>query len=170
MGLRFHYSWTRYKTGVLISNRYIVTAAENTDFPEPRGCSQMTSAFFWVSYTPWCLCHLLAYPFLLQIDDVICAVDRPEPKTIIHHSFAPKAVQCGLFWMDSLESLDFSSFIIFSDDPWSLLVSFRQLFKLPLVIQCCDVICEWPLMPSNLKSKQFNVYCEFCSVIGSTFI
>ena len=39
----------------------------------------------------------------------------------------------------------FSSFIIFSDDPWSLLVSFCQLFKLPLVVQCCDVICEWPL-------------------------
>ena len=47
--------------------------------------------------------------------------------------------------MDSLELLDFSSFIIFSDDPWSLLISFRQLFKLPLVVQCCDVICEWPL-------------------------
>ena len=47
--------------------------------------------------------------------------------------------------MDSLELLDFSSFIIFSYDPWSLLVSFRQLFKLPLVVQCCDVICEWPL-------------------------
>ena len=46
--------------------------------------------------------------------------------------------------MDS-ESLDFSSFIFFSDDPWSLLVSFRWLFKLPLVVQCCDVICEWPL-------------------------
>ena len=36
--------------------------------------------------------------------------------------------------MDSLKSLDFSSFIIFSDDPWSFLVSFRQLFKLPLVV------------------------------------
>ena len=48
--------------------------------------------------------------------------------------------------MDSLKLLDFSSFIIFSDDPWSLLVSFRQLFKLPLVVQCCDVICEWPLI------------------------
>ena len=47
--------------------------------------------------------------------------------------------------MDSLEFLDFSSFVIFSDDPWSLLVSFRQLFKLPLVVQCCNVICEWPL-------------------------
>ena len=47
--------------------------------------------------------------------------------------------------MDSLKSLDFSSFIIFSDDHWSLLVRFRQLFKLPLVVQCCDVICEWPL-------------------------
>ena len=47
--------------------------------------------------------------------------------------------------MDSLETLDFSSFIIFSDDPWSLLVSFCQLFKLPLVVQCCNVICEWPL-------------------------
>ena len=48
--------------------------------------------------------------------------------------------------MDSLKLLHFSSFIIFSDDPWSLLVSFRQLFKLPLVVQCCDVICEWPLI------------------------
>ena len=47
--------------------------------------------------------------------------------------------------MDPLKLLDFSSFIIFSDDPWSLLVSFCQLFKLPLVVQCCDVICEWPL-------------------------
>ena len=48
--------------------------------------------------------------------------------------------------MDSLKLLDFSSFIIFSDDPWSLLVSFCQLFKLPLVVQCCNVICEWPLI------------------------
>ena len=47
--------------------------------------------------------------------------------------------------MDSLKSLDFSSFIIFSDYPWSLFVSFCQLFKLPLVVQCCDFICEWPL-------------------------
>ena len=52
--------------------------------------------------------------------------------------------QC-LFWMDSLKFWDFSSFIIFSDDPWSLLISFRQLFNLPLVVQCCYVICEWPL-------------------------
>ena len=48
--------------------------------------------------------------------------------------------------MDSLKSLDFSLFIIFCDDPWSLLVSFCQLFKLPLVVQCCNVICEWPLI------------------------
>ena len=48
--------------------------------------------------------------------------------------------------MDSLKLLDFSSFIIFSDDPWSLFVSFCQLFKLPLVVKCCDVICEWPLI------------------------
>ena len=48
--------------------------------------------------------------------------------------------------MDSLKLLDFSSFIIFSDDPWSLLVSFCQLFKLPLVVQCCNIICEWPLI------------------------
>ena len=47
--------------------------------------------------------------------------------------------------MDFIELLYFSSFIIFSDDPQSLLVSFCQLFKLPLVVQCCNVICEWPL-------------------------
>ena len=58
--------------------------------------------------------------------------------------------------MDPLESLEFSSFIIFSDDPWSLLVSFCQLFKLPLVVQCCDVICEWPLstISSSFSSSQ----------------
>ena len=63
--------------------------------------------------------------------------------------------------MDSLESLDFSSFIIFSDDsddPWSLLVSFRQLFKLPLVVQCCDVICEWPLI------GHLNIFEFLCSI------
>ena len=68
----------------------------------------------------------------------------------INHPFAPKGVQLSLvrlFWMDSLKLLDFSSFIIFSDDPWSLYVSFCQLFKLPLVVQCCNVICEWPLSP-----------------------
>ena len=53
--------------------------------------------------------------------------------------------------MDSLELLDFSSFIIFPADPWSLLVSFRQIFKLPLVVQCCNVICEWPLTLRTLR-------------------
>ena len=58
---------------------------------------------------------------------------------------------------DFLESLDFSSFIIFSYDPWSLFVSFCQLFKLPLVVQCCDVICEWPLMKSISPITFFRV-------------
>ena len=52
MGLRFHYSWTRYKTGVLISNRYIVTAAENTDFPEPSGGGggdEETNPVYWLA-------------------------------------------------------------------------------------------------------------------------
>ena len=57
--------------------------------------------------------------------------------------------------MDSLKSLDFLSFIIFSDDPWSLLVSFCQLFRLPLVVQCCNVICEWPLkVVKDLKDSK----------------
>ena len=66
--------------------------------------------------------------------------------------------------MDSLELLDFSSFIIFSDDPWSLLVSFCQLFKLLLVVQCCNVICEWPLKPyytmlrSPVSRIKFNTH------------
>ena len=63
--------------------------------------------------------------------------------------------------MDSLELLDFSSFIIFSDDPWSLLVSFRQLFKFPLVVQCCNVICEWPLIewPYNKNILHTEYIC-----------
>ena len=111
MGLRFHYSWSRFKTGVLISNRYIVTAAENTHFPEPRGCSQMTSAFFGVSYTPWCLCQpiIIFWPtpfcFKLMTSSVLWTVDRPEPKTIINHSFAPKSVQCGLFRSGRISSV-----------------------------------------------------------------
>ena len=60
-------------------------------------------------------------------------------------SIYPKRVPLSPVWIDSLKLLDFSSFIIFSDDPWSLLVSFSQLFKLPLVVQFCDIICEWPL-------------------------
>ena len=58
--------------------------------------------------------------------------------------------------MDSLKSLDFSSFIIFPDDPWSLLVSFCQLFKLPLVVQCCNVICEWPLKYHFSEEASFH--------------
>ena len=65
--------------------------------------------------------------------------------------------------MDSLESLAFSSFIIFSDDPWSLLVSFCQLFKLPLVVQCCDVICERPL--NILEFCHFSSVCKECYLL-----
>ena len=36
--------------------------------------------------------------------------------------------------------LNFSSFII---------VIFCHLFELLLVVQCCDIICEWPLTASN---------------------
>ena len=60
--------------------------------------------------------------------------------------------------MGSLESVDFSSFIIFSDDPWSLLVSFCQLFKLPLVVQCCNVICEWPLIINQSSEPDVRLH------------
>ena len=63
--------------------------------------------------------------------------------------------------MDSLESLDFSKFIIFSDDPWSLLVSFCQLSKLPLVVQYCDVICEWPLTDDRQDLTKLTVSYGF---------
>ena len=56
----------------------------------------------------------------------------------------PSEAQCSLFLMDYLESLDFSSYIIISNDPWALLViflSYRWLFN----VQCCDVICRQPL-------------------------
>ena len=66
--------------------------------------------------------------------------------------------------MDSLESLDISSFIIFSDDPWSLIISFCQLFKLPLVVQCCNVICEWPLINESFLSwiRRYVCSVKFC--------
>ena len=64
--------------------------------------------------------------------------------------------------MDSHKSLDFSSFIIFSDDPWSLLVSFCQLFKSPLVVQCCNVICEWPHIVSTFNVGYIDVELAGC--------
>ena len=104
-----------------------------------RGCSQMTSEYLGVSDTSWCLCQPIISFW-------------PAPWCFkLMMSVAPSESHWGLFWMDSLESLDFSSLINFSDDPWSLLVGFRQLFKLPLVVQCCDVICEWPLRPGSLN-------------------
>ena len=36
----------------------------------------------------------------------------------------PSETHLGLHWMDSLELFDFSSFIIFSDFPWSPLSAF----------------------------------------------
>ena len=70
--------------------------------------------------------------------------------------------------MDSLESLDFSSFIIVSDDPWSLLVSFCQLFKLPLVVQSCNVICEWPLKAKEKFRTEYH-FRYFVSSINAQF-
>ena len=72
--------------------------------------------------------------------------------------------------MDSLESLDFSSFIIFSDDPWSLLVSFRQLFKLQLVVQCCDVICDDPYMPLLTQSIIHSIHPSIVNSAAYTAI
>ena len=41
----------------------------------------------------------------------------------------------------------------------SLLVSFCQLFKLPLVVHCCNVICEWPLN-ANVNVFKFSFPCK----------
>ena len=46
--------------------------------------------------------------------------------------------------MDSLEFGDFSSFISFLMTLGPSSSAFCQLFKLLLVVQCCNVICEWP--------------------------
>ena len=83
----------------------------------------------------------------------------------INHPFAPKWVHLSLVrptkaifgWIPS----NFTSLIIFSDDPCSLLVSFRQLFKFPLVVQCCNVICEWPLIewPYNKNILHTEYIC-----------
>ena len=50
-----------------------------------RGCSQMTSAFFGVSNTPWCLCQpIISFwhaPWCFKLTTSF--VNIPEPKTII---------------------------------------------------------------------------------------
>ena len=50
-----------------------------------RGCSQMTSAFFGVSDTPWCLCQpIISFwpaPWCFKLTTSF--VNHPEPKTII---------------------------------------------------------------------------------------
>ena len=133
-----------------------------------RGCSQMTSAFFGVSDTPWCLCQPIIsfwpapWCFKLTTSFVNC----PEPvvgarvctqMTIIENSQSTiHLLQKGTSWTywDPLRpSLDgfhriVGFFVIHQLFLWPLipLVSFCQLFKSPLVVQCCNVICEWPLM------------------------
>ena len=121
-----------------------------------RGCSQMTPAFFGVSDNSWCLCQsIISFwhaPWCFKLTTSF--VNSPEPKTIkpkpkllitiykyifvvvvrkmpIQPSFCPKGVQLNLVRPTKTR-----------------FVSFRQLFKLPLVFQCCNVICEWPLTAS----------------------
>ena len=53
---------------------------------------------------------------------------------------------------------------MFSDYPWSLLVSFGQLFKLPLVVQCCDVICEWPLIIWEAPKNISRIFGPFLAI------
>ena len=133
-----------------------------------RGCSQMTSAFLRVSDTPWCLCQPIIsfwpapWCFKLTTSFVNC----PEPvvgarvctqMTIIENSQSTiHLLQKGTSWAywDPLRpSLDgfhriVGFFVIHQLFLWPLipLVSFCQLFKSPLVVQCCNVICEWPLI------------------------
>ena len=50
-----------------------------------RGCPKMMMAFFclWLPLVVMSARHLLALPLVLQIDDIIWGLDRPEPKIII---------------------------------------------------------------------------------------
>ena len=133
----------------------------------------MTSAFFGVSDTPWCLCQPIIsfwpapWCFKLTTSFVNC----PEPvvgarvctqMTIIENSQSTiHLLQKGTSWAywDPLRpSLDgfhriVGFFVIHQLFLWPLipLVSFCQLFKSPLVVQCCNVICEWPLMLSYYR-------------------
>ena len=126
----------------------------------------MTSAFFGVSDIPWCLCQPIIsfwpapWCFKLTTSFVNC----PEPvvgarvctqMTIIENSQSTiHLLQKGTSWAywDPLRpSLDgfhriVGFFVIHQLFLWPLipLVSFCQLFKSPLVVQYCNVICEWP--------------------------
>ena len=136
----------------------------------------MTSALFGVSDTPWCLCQPIIsfwpapWCFKLMTSFVNC----PEPvvgarvctqMTIIENSQSTiHLLQKGTSWAywDPLRpSLDgfhriVGFFVIHQLFLWPLipLVSFCQLFKSPLVVQCCNVICEWPL--SNFRLLQIR--------------
>ena len=92
---------------------------------------------FWGLFHPLVVmsacCHLLAYPLMLQIDDVICP--KSTPSSPLRHSEA----------IFGRIPLNFPSFSILSDDTQSLLVIFCHTFELPLVVQCWDVIWGQPL-------------------------
>ena len=69
-----------------------------------RGCSQMTSAFFGVSDTLWCLCqHIISFwhaPWCFKF--TMSALNQKQSalddhwKCPINHQFAPKGVQLSL--------------------------------------------------------------------------
>ena len=76
-------------------------------WPILRGCSQMTSAFFGVSDTPWCLCQpiisfwpapccfKLTTSFVTAVNQKLSSLDD-HWKHPINHQFAPKGVQLSL--------------------------------------------------------------------------
>ena len=125
-----------------------------------RGSSQMTLALFWVSYTPWWLCQtvFIFWPipwwtdlnqkpsflesrlFPLVLMSVAynighCLYNQPS---ICHKSGPVEPSETSFGWIP----LNFSSFII---------VIFCHLFELLLVVQWCDIICEWPLIQQPWK-------------------
>ena len=115
-----------------------------------RGCSQMTSAFFGVSDTPWCLCQLIIsfWPAPRCFKLTMSALSQKRSplddhwKCPINHPFAPKEVQLSLvrptkafFWWITSNHWIFhhsSSFLMTLDPSSSAFVSFlsyRWLFN-----------------------------------------
>ena len=82
------------------------------------------------------------------------AVRKCQSLKTIHPSICAKSGTVepreAFFCMDSLESLDFPSIIIFSDDFYSLLTIFHHLFELRLVVQYCDDICGRSILHWNI--------------------
>ena len=131
-----------------------------------RGSSQMTLALFWVSYTPWWLCQPVFIfwptPWWTDLNQKPSFLEsRLFPLVLM--SVAYNIGYC-LYNQPSIchKSGPVEPRVrpLLDGFPWifhHLSLSFCHLFELLLVVQCCDIICEWPLIQQPWKFATYMI-------------